>query len=243
MKTIVLLSGGQDSTTCLFWAISTLALGKASDVVAVSARYGQRHSAELMAAQQIAQLAGVEHVVLDLPTLAQIGGSALVDASVPLTGDGGHVDEAMPQGLPTSFVPGRNAFFILAAAARGVRRGISTSVTGGCQTDYSGYPDCRRDFIDSMERMLTLAMPSSCGPFHVLTPLMRMTKAQTVDLAHQLGSQCWLAIAKSITCYNGKRPGCGACGACDLRAKGFDEARFLDPGEVLDLVEPGDVLA
>jgi 7-cyano-7-deazaguanine synthase len=233
MKTIVLLSGGQDSTTCLFWALSTLAGGKPENVVAVSASYGQRHSTELQAASEIARLAGVKHVVMQIPTLSQIGGSALVDGEVPLAGEGGYRDAEMPQGLPTSFVPGRNAFFILAAAALGVKLGISTIVTGVCQTDYSGYPDCRRDFIDSMERMLTLAMPSSCGPFHVLTPLMRMTKAQTVDLAHQLGSDCWTAIGKSITCYNGQRPGCGTCGACTLRAKGFDEAHFIDPAEVL----------
>lgn len=233
MKTIVLLSGGQDSTTCLFWALDVLAQGKRDHVVAVSASYGQRHSAELQAAREIARIAGVEHITLTIPTLSEIGGSALVDGSVALKGEGGHVDAAMPQGLPTSFVPGRNAFFILAAAALGVKFGISTIVTGVCQTDYSGYPDCRRDFIDSMERMLTLAMPSSCGPFHVLTPLMRMTKAETVDLAHKLGFDCWNAIGKSITCYNGQRPGCGACGACDLRAKGFAEAHHIDPGEVL----------
>lgn len=229
MKTIVLLSGGQDSTTCLFWALDVLARGKPADVIAVSASYGQRHSAELQAAREIARIAGVEHVTLTIPTLREIGGSALVDGEVPLKGDGGHVDEAMPQGLPTSFVPGRNAFFILAAAALGVKFGISTIVTGVCQTDYSGYPDCRRDFIDSMERMLTLAMPSSCGPFHVLTPLMRLTKRETVDMAHDLGADCWRAIGKSITCYNGQRPGCGTCGACDLRRKGFEEALRTDP--------------
>ena len=222
-KSIVLLSGGQDSTTSLFLAKTLF-----DDVKAVSIFYGQRHKAELVAASKIAELAKVEHQVLEAPVLGAIGGSALVDTNLELKGEGGHADKAMPQGLPTSFVPGRNALFLTLATAVAVRDGVKHVVTGVCQTDYSGYPDCRREFIDALERALTLAMPSSSGPISILTPLMYLTKAETVKLAERLPG-CMEALAYSITCYHGKRPGCGACPACDLRTKGFAEAGVLDP--------------
>jgi 7-cyano-7-deazaguanine synthase len=222
-KAVVLLSGGQDSTTCLYLARTLF-----DELVAVSVYYGQRHKAELDAAREIAAGAGVQrHHVLELPVLGKLADSALV-TDAPLTGDGGRPDAQMPQGLPSSFVPGRNALLLTMAAAVAVKEGARDIVTGVCQTDYSGYPDCRREFIDSLERTLTLGMPSSAGPIRILTPLMHMTKADTVRLARRLPG-CWDALAKSITCYNGKRPGCGECAACTLRMAGFYNAGVSDP--------------
>ena len=223
-KAIALLSGGQDSATCLYWARLNF-----DEVIALSIFYGQRHRAELVAAEEIAALAGVQHVTLELPVLGELSSSALVtDAELKV--DGGIPDRAMPQGLPTSFVPGRNALFLTMATAVAVREGARDIVTGVCQTDYSGYPDCRREFIDSFEKMIALAMPSSSGPFRILTPLMYKTKAESVRLAYRMDG-CMEALALSITCYEGQRPGCGKCAACDLRAKGFIHAGIDDPAE------------
>lgn len=223
MKAVVLLSGGQDSTTCLY-----LAKAQYGSVAAISLDYGQRHAIELDAAAEIAAMAGVPHEGLSIPALQQIGGSALIGAEAPIAGSGGLADAEMPQGLPTSFVPGRNMILLATAAAYAVKAGAKTIVTGTCQTDFSGYPDCRRVFIDAMQVAATLAMPSSCGPIHIDTPLMWLTKAETVALARSLPG-CWEALARSVTCYMGERPGCGACPACDLRAAGFAEAGLPDP--------------
>jgi 7-cyano-7-deazaguanine synthase len=222
-KAIVLFSGGQDSTTCLFWAKSNF-----DQVVAASVFYGQRHAAELDAGADICRQAGVRRVVLEMPALGQLADSALVDRGQPLTADGGAVDREAPNGLPSSFVPGRNALMLALVAALAVKEGAKDIVTGVCQTDFSGYPDCRREFVDAMERALTLAMPSSAGPLRILTPLMHLTKAETVRLAARLPG-AWDALALSITCYEGERPGCGRCPACELRAKGFTEAGIPDP--------------
>lgn len=220
---VVLLSGGQDSTTVLFWAKV-----HHDEVHAVSVDYGQRHKAELDAAREVARMAGVaSHSVLDLGILSKLGGSALVDGSA-LAWTGGLVDREMPQGLPTSFVPARNVFLLTTAAAVAVKLGARDVVTGVCQTDFSGYPDCRRSFVDALERALTEGLPSSCGPIRIATPLMWMTKAETVRLARRLPG-CWDALARTVTCYEGLRPGCGTCAACVLRAKGFEEACERDP--------------
>lgn len=220
-KAIVLLSGGQDSTTALGWARQRF------DCTALSIFYGQRHAAELQAAAQIALVYGVPHVVEEMPALKHIGGSALVEGS-ELKGDGGYADVEAPKGLPTSFVPGRNLLFLAVAGALAVRQGAKVIVTGVCQTDYSGYPDCRQSFINAMERVLEEAMPSGCGPFTIHTPLMNLTKAETVKLALSLPA-AWTALHHSITCYEGKRPGCGRCPACELRRKGFEQAGVEDP--------------
>jgi 7-cyano-7-deazaguanine synthase len=224
-KAIVLLSGGQDSTTALFWALAQEDLEVAR---CVSFDYGQRHRVELEAAERIAARVEVPHLVLSAHALNQIGGSALVDPGLELAGSGGHADTAMPDGLPTSFVPGRNLLFLALAGSVAVRDGARVLVTGVCQTDFSGYPDCRRSFIDAMEAALTLAMPSSAGPLRIETPLMRLTKAETVRMARGFGSECWEALGESVTCYRGK-PACRVCPACELRAKGFAEAGFADP--------------
>ena len=225
MKALVLLSGGQDSTTTLYWAKAMF-----DEVEAVSIFYGQRHRAELAAADEIARAAGVRRTVLEAPVLGSLGDSALVgEPGAPKTFEAGtRADRAAPGGLPTSFVPGRNMLFLTLAGALAVREGIKDIVTGVCQTDYSGYPDCRREFIDALEGTLAMAMPSSSGPFRIHTPLMYMTKAETVRMARRF-SGCWDALKFSLTCYNGMRPGCGTCPSCDLRSKGFQEAGETDP--------------
>jgi 7-cyano-7-deazaguanine synthase len=224
-QAVVLFSGGQDSTTCLYWAMARWA----GEVRALSMYYGQRHAAELEAAREIAARAEVPLAEYDLSgILRAIGGSALVDDG-ELKASGGYVDEAMPEGLPTSFVPGRNALFLAVAASVAVKLGARNIVAGVCQTDFSGYPDCRREFVSAIERALTLAMPSSCGPLRIHTPLMDLSKAQTVMLAHNLGDEAWRALGRSVTCYKGQHPGCGTCAACVERAKGFAAARLEDP--------------
>lgn len=219
-KTVVLLSGGQDSTTCLHWAID-----QKLEPYTVSFDYGQRHVRELEAAKQIAKNAGVPHTVLSLSVLKEIGDSALIDTTRELKGDGGLPDREMPKGLPTSFVPGRNILLLTAAAAYAVKIGAESVVGGMCQTDYSGYPDCRRETIDALERTLKLGLGK---PIRLLTPLMFLTKAETVRMARELPS-CWTALGFAITCYLGERPGCGKCPACELRQKGFEEAGCKDP--------------
>lgn len=219
-KVIVLLSGGQDSTTCLYLAKTLF-----DRVHAIGIAYGQRHAIELDRAKQIADLAGVPFEIVDAPGLGAIGGSALVTKDALLPG-GGYPDAAAPGGLPTSFVPTRNLLFLTLAAAVAMREEANDIVTGTCQTDYAGYPDCRREFIDAAERAITFALPSGCGPFRVLTPLMFMTKAETVKLARRLPG-CWEALARTMTCYIGT--GCGVCPACELRARGFAEAGERDP--------------
>lgn len=222
-KAIVLLSGGQDSTTSLFYA-----LRKYTNVRAIGFSYGQRHSVELEAAADIAQLAIVPFDVLPIPALSDLGDSSLT-SDAPITSSGGYADAEVDEGLPSSFVPGRNILFFATAAAYAVKHNASVLVSGVCQTDYSGYPDCRREFVDCMERALTVGMPSSIGPIVIDTPLMKLSKAETVQLARDLGDGAWNALARSVTCYNGNRPGCGTCPSCALRQRGFDEAGYADP--------------
>lgn len=223
---VVLFSGGQDSTTCLHWARTMF-----DRVEAVSVDYGQRHAKELEAGAEIARRAGIERTVYDLRVLSQLADSALVDATREIAASGGAVDSEAPGGLPTSFVPGRNALLLTVAAAHAVKRGMRDVVTGVCQTDFSGYPDCRRGFVDALEVALGEAFPSSVGPIRISTPLMYLTKAESVRLARRLGPECWGALGLTVTCYHGKRPGCGECPACLVRARGFAEAGEMDPAE------------
>lgn len=220
---VVLHSGGQDSTTCLFWARERF-----SEVHSVSIDYGQRHRVELEAAAKIGKMARVaSHTVLALPALAQLSDSDLVRSNTEIQASGGRPDQAMPEGLPSSFVPGRNILFLSLAAALAAKVGARYVATGVCQTDYSGYPDCREEFVLAMNKAINLGFPSSCE-VELLTPLMFLTKRQTVELAMSLDG-CMDALAHSVTCYNGQVPGCGECPACLLRAKGFEEAGVHDP--------------
>ena len=215
-RALVVLSGGQDSTTCLYWAIERF--GRES-VSAVTFDYGQRHRIELDCARRVASHAGVPIARLPIDTFAALGGDALTDASIDVEPD---VDEE--SGLPNTFVPGRNIIFLTFAAACAWRQDIGNLVTGVAQTDYSGYPDCRESTIRSLEQTLRLGMESE---IRIHTPLMNRSKRETVELAVRLGAL--EAMALTHTCYNGVRPPCGDCPACKLRARGFEEAGVEDP--------------
>ncbi|UTH72598.1 7-cyano-7-deazaguanine synthase QueC [Chromobacterium sp. IIBBL 290-4] len=215
-KALVVLSGGQDSTTCLYWALQRFGAG---NVEAVTFDYGQRHRIELDCARKIAALAGVRQTVLPIDTFAAIGGNALTDSGIePETG--ARDDDA----LPNTFVPGRNLIFLTFAAAFAYTRGARHLVTGVAQTDYSGYPDCRENTLKALEVAIRLGMDSRVE-LHM--PLMYLSKAQTVTLAQQVGAMD--ALAWSHTCYNGEVPPCCHCASCELRAKGFAEAGVADP--------------
>ncbi len=219
---VCLLSGGQDSTTCLAWAKTQF-----TRVIALSVFYGQRHAAELESAKRVAEALGAEWLTLSVPA-EELVSSALTDSSSELRADGGIEDDHVQGGLPTSFVPGRNMLLLTLASMVAVKNGARDIVAGFCQADYSGYPDCRREFVSVAEQALSLAMPSSCRPLSVHTPLMYLSKAESVRYARELPG-AWDALSLSLTCYEGKRPGCGACPACTLRAKGFAEAGHADP--------------
>ena len=213
-KALVLFSGGQDSTTCLAQACAD----HANNVHALGFNYGQRHTIELTQAAIIAKKAGVPFTIIDLPFIAALSKNALTHSDVAITHE--------PDSLPSTFVPGRNLFFISAAAVFAREQGISLLYTGVCETDYSGYPDCRSDFIESAQNTINLAMETDIS---IQTPLMHLTKADTVRLMQDLGKLDW--YADSHTCYNGHRPACGTCPACELRLKGFAEAEIQDPLE------------
>lgn len=217
-KALVVLSGGQDSTTCLYWAMREFG---AANVEAVTFDYGQRHRIELDAARKVAEMAGVRQTVLPIDTFAAIGGNALTDDSIaPEEGAREDGDST----IPNTFVPGRNLIFLSFAAAFAYTRGIEHVVTGVAQTDYSGYPDCRENTMKALELSLRLGMDSRVT---LHTPLMYMSKAETVTLAQEVGAMD--AMAWSHTCYNGSVPPCGHCASCELRAKGFLEAGVADP--------------
>ena len=215
-KALVLLSGGQDSTTCLYWAIDRF--GR-DNVSAVAFDYGQRHRVELQCAQAIAEHAGVKHRCLPIDTFTALGGDALTDSGIEVE----TAADATGR-LPNTFVPGRNLVFLTYAAALAWQQGIGHLVTGVAQTDYSGYPDCREETIAALQQVLRLGMESDV---QIHAPLMHLSKKQTVELARELGGLS--AMALTHTCYNGERPPCGECPACLLRARGFAEAGIEDP--------------
>jgi 7-cyano-7-deazaguanine synthase len=214
-KALVVLSGGQDSTTCLYWAIDQF--GR-DNVSSISFDYGQRHAIELAAASKVAEIAAIAHEILPINTFTALGGNALTD-NIEVNND---VNENTH--LPNTFVPGRNLIFLTLAAAYGYQRGIENLVTGVTQTDYSGYPDCRENTISALENTIRLGMEFNIT---IHTPLMNLRKADTVELAERLGAMD--AMAYTHTCYNGKQPPCGECQACQLRAQGFAEAGRADP--------------
>lgn len=220
---LVLFSGGQDSTTCLADALS-----RYERVETLGFDYGQRHHVELDARQNVlaeirrqfpqwAQRLGEDHM-LSLDVLQQIGGSSLTD----------DVAFAMQaDGLPNTFVPGRNLLFLTLAGALAYRRGLQVIVTGVCETDFSGYPDCRDDTMKALQVALNLGLERR---LRIATPLMWIDKAQTWQMAQDLGGEplVELILEQTHTCYQGTRDvrhdwgyGCGICPACELRAKGW----------------------
>ena len=215
-RALVVLSGGQDSTTCLYWAIDRFG---ADAVDSVTFDYGQRHRVEIECAKAVADFAGIVNTCLPIDKFAALGGDALTDSDIDI--DNGTDAET---GLPNTFVPGRNLIFLTYAAAYAYQRKIDHLVTGVAQTDYSGYPDCREATISALQQSLRLGMESDVT---IHTPLMHLSKKKTVLLARDLGALP--AMALTHTCYNGERPPCGSCAACELRAKGFAEAGIDDP--------------
>ena len=229
-SSLVLFSGGQDSTVCLAWA-----LARFDRVETIGFDYGQRHAAELDARPRVlkgmrdtfpelGQRLGEDHL-LPLDVLKRIGGSALTEAMKIEMGE---------NGLPTSFVPGRNMMFLTAAAALGYRRGIADLVGGMCETDFSGYPDCRDATLKATAHALSLGLAREV---RVHTPLMWIDKAATWKLAETLGGPALvtLIVEQTVTCYEGDLNhrhawgfGCGRCPACQLRAAGYGKYRDVD---------------
>ncbi|WP_214836765.1 7-cyano-7-deazaguanine synthase QueC [Exiguobacterium sp. s36] len=209
-KALVVFSGGQDSTTCLFWAKQQF-----SHVEAVTFAYGQRHDAEIEVAKEIAAELDVPHHVLDLSLLGQLTSNALTRHDLD-------IDNA---DVPNTFVDGRNHLFLSFAAVMAKQLGMHHIVTGVCETDFSGYPDCRDQFVKSLNVTLNLAMDY---PFVIDTPLMWLDKKQTWELADQLGAFDYVK-ERTLTCYNGiLGSGCGECPACVLRQNGlaaYEEVR------------------
>ncbi len=223
-KALVLFSGGQDSTACLAWALS-----RYSQVETVGFDYGQRHRVELTCRDTVREILielfpqwssalGPDHM-LDLSLLGQISSTALTES---------RAIEMQANGLPNTFVPGRNLIFLNFAAALAYRRGASVLVGGMCETDYSGYPDCRDNTLKALQVAISLGLEA---PMTIETPLMWLTKAQTWALTEELGGQALndLIVEHTHTCYLGDREhrhawgyGCGQCPACDLRREGHD---------------------
>ena len=203
---LIVFSGGQDSTTCLFWAMKHYEY-----VETVTFSYGQRHSQELEVAKEIAAEQGVKHHILDMSLLGQITENALTSDIAIETKDGE---------VPNTFVDGRNHLFLSFAAVLAKQRKIRDIVTGVCQTDFSGYPDCRDVFVKSLNVTLNLDMDYE---FVIQTPLMWLDKAETWELADQLGKFDYVR-QKTLTCYNGIRgTGCRQCPACHLRQAGLEK--------------------
>lgn len=223
-KALVLLSGGQDSATCLAWA-----LDRYSYVETIGFNYGQRHSVELNCRKVVldrlraefpdwVSRLGADHM-LDLALLGQVSDTALTqDRDIAF----------QESGLPTTFVPGRNLLFFTFAAAVAYRRGLTVLVGGMCETDYSGYPDCRDNTLKALQVALSLGLDA---PMVVETPLMWLDKSQTWRLAKELGGVPLVELIRTDThtCYLGDRAtkntwgyGCGRCPACDLRRKGYE---------------------
>lgn len=220
-KALVVLSGGQDSTTCLFWAKTLF-----DEVHAITFDYGQRHAVEVESAVHIAKLAKVaSHEVIQVPDIL-MGTSPLVNRAQSVER---YKDvSSLPGGIEKTFVPMRNTFFLTLAANRAVVLGCSDIVTGVSQEDYGGYPDCREEFLLALQRAFNQSL-EGVTELEIRAPLLTLTKKETVELAAELGSPCWDALAYSHTCYNGEVPPCGHCHACLLRAKGFEEAGRVDP--------------
>ncbi|USB34153.1 7-cyano-7-deazaguanine synthase QueC [Paenibacillus sp. YPG26] len=206
-KAVVVFSGGQDSTICLFWALKHF-----SEVETVTFNYGQRHSLEIECAKQIADELGVKNTVLDMSLLNQLAPNALTRDDIEITQEEGS--------LPSTFVEGRNHLFLSFAAVLAKTAGARHLIAGVCETDFSGYPDCRDSFVKSLNVTLNLAMDYN---FVIHTPLMWLDKAETWALADELGAFDFVR-EKTLTCYNGViGHGCGECPACKLRQSGLDK--------------------
>ena len=222
-KAVIVFSGGQDSTTCLVQA-----LAEYDEVHAITFDYGQRHSGEIERAKQLAKKFKIaSHKVMDVSLLNELAISALTRDSIPVS------HTLMENGLPNTFVPGRNILFLTLAGIYAYQLGAKTVITGVCETDFSGYPDCRDDFVKAMNSALKLGMEYD---LKIKTPLMWLNKAETWALADKY--QALETVRnKTLTCYNGiVGDGCGDCPACDLRSNGLNEY-LNDKKAIMDSLE------
>jgi len=211
---LVLFSGGQDSTVCLFWALKRFAR-----VETICFRYGQRHASEIEAAQAIAATANVSFRIIDASLIAGLSRNSLTDISLVMD------IEQTGELPPNTFVPGRNLLFISMAAVVAREQNIANLITGVSQADYSGYPDCREDFIRSLNVTLNLAMDEQ---FVIHTPLMYLDKTAVWRFADELGIFN-MVKTQTVTCYNGiPGDGCGECPSCKLRQNGLQQFLFLN---------------
>ncbi|WP_267343904.1 MULTISPECIES: 7-cyano-7-deazaguanine synthase QueC [unclassified Gilliamella] len=208
-KALVIFSGGQDSTTCLLQAIADY--GR-ENVETISFQYGQRHAIELEKAKWIADDLGVKQTVIDTSVIKQTTNNALID-------DAQEIKAAKDGDYPNTFVDGRNMLFLLLAGCYAKQQGIKDIIIGVCETDFSGYPDCRDIFIKSMNVSMNLAMDYA---FNIKTPLMYLTKVQTWEMADKLGYLDYIRN-HTHTCYYGVEGGCGKCPSCILREKGLNQ--------------------
>ena len=219
-EVIVVMSGGADSLISLFWAMKKWVPECAligGYIEAVTFDYGQRHTRELKCAEEICKTFNIPHTVIKLSGYEAIKGSALLDTDAP-------IEMNEETGMPTSFVPGRNLVFLTYAASLAYTKGCHNLVGGMCQTDYSGYVDCRDSSIKALQGALTLGLGFD---IYIHTPLMWMTKAESIKLAKKNRAIEYLHMTQ--TCYEGKVPACGVCPSCKLRIQGFKEAGFIDP--------------
>lgn len=215
---VVLFSGGLDSTTCLYWAKAHF-----NSVTAISFRYGQRHSSELIFAERIAKQLGISHRIIDID-IAQLGGSALTDPAIDVPDYQGDSDD-----VPVTYVPARNTIFLSYALAVAEVTKANHIVIGVSSVDFSGYPDCRADFIDAFETMANLATVAGRqgNRLSVIAPLQYLSKAETLQLGLSLG----VDYAQTVSCYQADTDGqaCGVCDSCALRRQGFADAGIADP--------------
>lgn len=228
-RAVVLLSGGQDSTTCFYYA-----LREYDEVHAISFDYGQRHRVELDLAATTAAKHDVPYLLLPVEALAVLSGGSLTNTMIQNTPGGAPAPDGWHQrhGLPPSFVPGRNLLFFTLAAAYAIPRDIRTIVTGVCQQDRAGYPDCRNEFVRAMEIAIAYGMDEMT--FRIDAPLLDKSKAETWQLAWELDVLADI-ILNTHTCYEGDRTsppkdwgyGCGKCGACVERELGYREFRRM----------------
>jgi 7-cyano-7-deazaguanine synthase len=226
-KALVVLSGGQDSMTCLYWAISTW--GR-SNIETLTFNYGQKHRIELEAARKVCATASVNFDLVNIPNLLR-SSSPLVNSTSKLEQHGSL--EGFSKGVQNTFVPGRNVLFLTLAANIAMSKSCKHLVMGLCEEDFGGYYDCRDDFVEAMQTALNQGFFGDDEGFEIHTPLMFFDKKEIVEFAahleEPLSKECFNALAWSHTCYEGVFPPCGTCHACHLRARGFHEAGIEDP--------------
>ncbi|MED4013275.1 7-cyano-7-deazaguanine synthase QueC [Priestia aryabhattai] len=218
-KAVIILSGGLDSSTCL-----SLALNEGFEVYPLTFTYGQRHDKEVEHANKIINYYEIQnHKIVDISFLGSIGGSALTDKNIEVP------TIESKDNIPNTYVPARNMIFLSLASAYAEVIGADAIFTGVSAVDYSGYPDCRPEFIDSMNKTINLATKQGVtgGEIIIRTPLISLTKTETINLGIELGTPYQL----TTSCYNGRDKACGKCDSCLLRLRGFKDAGHKDPIE------------